>query len=251
MTEDMEFLRGGIAHVAGEVGQEAARSDVALNRILCHLAEVRRFNRTVNLTSITDPTEMIVKHAIDSAACLVGIAPEDHSMVDLGSGAGFPGLVLKSLLPRLRVSLLEAVAKKCRFLEHTATLLGWTGEEGGINVICGRAEQIGKGQPYRGAFDLVVARAVAALPVVIELGLPLAKVGGKLIAMRGPSGLEEIGDSTVALEMVGGQVMDAARVELPGGLGARVLAVIIKTRATPPEFPRREGIPQRRPLGSG
>lgn len=247
MEEHLEVLRRGLVALAGAPGQEAARDSVRLAALLRHLEEVRDWNRRVNLTGITDLGEMVVKHTLDSAA-LVGRVPVDPGMrvLDVGTGAGFPGVVVRLLVPGVRLTLLDALQKRCRFLEHLCGVL-WPGDQG-VEVLWGRAEEWGHRPGYREAFDLVTARAVAEMRVLAEFCLPFVRVGGRFVALKGPGGRREVEEAAQALATLGGEVTGLWEVALPEGAGERLLVEVTKVRPTPAAYPRRPGVPEKRPL---
>jgi 16S rRNA (guanine527-N7)-methyltransferase len=163
----------------------------------------------------------------------------------VGAGAGLPGLALRIVWPRLRLSLVEATAKKIRFMEHVASKLGLAD----VQLIHGRAEELALREPHRGAYDLVVARAVATLPTLVEYLLPLAKRGGRVVAYKGSAAHEEALAAEQAIRMLGGQLTRLIPVEVPGLAETRVLVVIEKVAQTPEGYPRGRGLPKKQPLG--
>ncbi|MFO7171750.1 MAG: 16S rRNA (guanine(527)-N(7))-methyltransferase RsmG [Bacillota bacterium] len=247
MAEYLAVLREGLIELAGPPGQEAARDPGRLRALLQHLEEVREWNRLVNLTGITDLGEMVVKHTLDSAA-LLGRVPVSPGMrvLDVGTGAGFPGVVLGLLVPGVRLSLLDSLQKRCRFLEHLCQVL-WPGDRE-VEVLWGRAEEWGHRPGYREAYDLVTARAVAEMRVLAELCLPFVRVGGRFVALKGPGGRQEVAEAARALATLGGEVTGLWEVTLPAGAGERLLVEVTKVRPTPALYPRRPGVPEKRPL---
>ena len=203
-------------------------------------------NVRIRLTSITAWDEVLAKHLLDSLAPLaLGVCPAPgQQTADLGSGGGFPGLVLAAALPDLPFTLIEATRKKADFLAETAAALTLAN----VRVWPRRAEEAGLDEG-REAFDLVLARAVADLPVLVELAHPLLKIGGTFLAWKGPEGGAEIEASAGALARLGAEIREARSYALPGGLGRRVLVAVAKTGLTPPGFPRRPGMAEKRPLG--
>lgn len=245
--DNQALLAAGLRQLAGAQGARAAESPVVLERIGRHLAEVADWNQRVNLTAITAEREMVIKHALDSATLLgaVRVAP-GMRVLDVGSGAGFPGLVIKLLEPGVRVVLLESLQKRCRFLEHVRDQLGIPAPE--LEVAWGRAEDLGASPGYREQFDLVTARAVAELRILLEYTLPFCRVGGTFVAMKGPGVEGELAVAAQALRELGGEVVQVHRVELPDGTGERNLVVVAKRRSTPRPYPRKAGTPERKPL---
>jgi 16S rRNA (guanine527-N7)-methyltransferase len=233
-----EILREGLA----TWGLSLTESQEEL--MIAFLEDLGAANQRMNLTAITDPEEMAVKHILDSLAAALAVDLEEgKTLVDVGSGGGLPGIPLKIFQPGLELTLMEASRKKAEFLEAVCKRLfpdGW-------QVIWSRAEDAGRGS-WRESFDLVTARAVASMRVLAEYCLPLARVGGVFLALKGPEGAKELDDAARAIEVLGGQVEKTVPVLLPKGAGERLLIAIRKKSATPANYPRRAGIPQKRPL---
>lgn len=206
--------------------------------------ELVEWNTRVSLTAITDREEVIVKHFMDSlsvAAVLPPTAPA--SLVDIGAGAGFPGIPLKIAFPALQLTLLDATRKKVEFLNHVVARL----ELSATRAVQARAEDWGKDPAERERYDYAVARAVADLSVLLEYALPLVRVGGTFIAQKGIAVEPEIERAGPALHLLGGRVREVVPVQLPG-LEPRHLVVVDKTAPTPASYPRRAGIPERKPI---
>ena len=202
----------------------------------------------VNLTSLRDKDAIVRRHFVESLALghelqRRGLLSNATEVLDLGSGAGFPGLPLKIAWPQITIQLLEATGKKARFLEHAIATL----DLDGAAVLQGRAEVLAHDPQFRAAFSLVVARSVAPLPVLIELALPFLSQAGMLAALKGSRSFEEVADSGAALKACGGQVVEHVPRVNGAGLG---LVLVRKVAATPNEYPRRPGLPTKRPLGS-
>lgn len=217
--------------------------------------ELIAWNQKFNLTAVTEYEQAQIRHFLDSLSCLLGIgnkgehwqpgAPAPGTLViDVGSGAGFPGLPLKILYPHLDLTLLEATAKKTEFLRYLVTHL----DLGEVTVIHGRAEDVGQDEVHRESYDLVLARAVADLPVLVEYLLPLCRLGGKCIVQKGGSAHEELAMAQRAISLLGGEVHYVVPVELPGLAETRHLVVINKVAQTPQKYPRRPGMPGKHPL---
>jgi 16S rRNA (guanine527-N7)-methyltransferase len=208
--------------------------------------ELIDWNKTrANLTGITDPLAIEIKHMLDSLSVLTAVTlPEGARVIDVGSGGGFPGLPMKIALPDLHLTLLEATGKKVAFLAHMAKLLNLEH----VTTIHLRAEEAGQDARYRAQFDLVVARAVARLPALLEYLLPLCKVGGQCVAMKGETAQDEADDSANALKQLGGQLSGLHAVQLPGLMEKHYLVVVTKVAPTPAQYPRRAGLPSQSPL---
>ena len=207
--------------------------------------ELLAWNECYNLTAIRNVEEVRIKHFLDSLTCIQAIGKNPGKrLIDIGSGAGFPGVVLKIAYPGLQLTLVESVAKKTDFCRHVVKTLGLEN----VEVLQERAENIGQSIAYREQFDWAVARAVATLPVLAEYLLPLVRVGGNMLAMKGESGPAESHASEHALHMLGGHLRQLLPVMLPGVVEERYLVIVDKVAATPARYPRRVGIPSKRPL---
>lgn len=203
-------------------------------------------NREVNLTRIVDHREVLVKHFLDSLTFFLAVkTAQGARVVDVGSGGGLPGIPIKVHRPDLSVTLLESSRKKCAFLREATLEL----DIRGIEVLEGRAEDLGRQPACRETFDVAVARAVAHLAVLAEICLPLVRVGGTMLAMKGGEGGEEAAEAAEAMATAGGRAARTLRVSLPEGAGERALVVIEKVAPTPGKLPRKAGIPQKRPIG--
>jgi len=211
-----------------------------------YLEELLAWNTHTNLTAITEPEEVITRHFLDSLTCLSAIGKVDDSLrlADIGTGAGFPGLPLKIACPRLDLTLVDATGKKVEFLEHLTARLNLTG----VTCLQLRAEDMGQMPAYRESFDWVVGRAVAHLRVLAEYLLPLCRVGGHCLAQKGEGAEIEAEDAQQAFTTLGGTLERILPVKLPGLSSPHHLVVIRKIAATPAKYPRRAGMPTKRPL---
>jgi 16S rRNA (guanine527-N7)-methyltransferase len=211
-----------------------------------YAAELTAANEQFNLTAITDPAGVQVKHFLDSLSLLKAVPPNRAglSLLDVGTGAGFPGLPLKIACPDLRVTLVEATGKKVAFCERLIAQLRLPQ----VAVIKARAEELGQAPAHREQYDLVVARAVAEMPVLAEYLLPLVKRGGRMVAQKGEGAPAETHAAEPALKKLGGHLERLIPIELPGVVETRYLVVCAKTAATPPIYPRRPGLPSKQPL---
>ncbi len=222
------------------MGLELTKAQVLVMR--AYAQAVAKQNEVVNLTEICEPREMAVKHFADSLACVPLIDPS-ATVVDVGSGAGFPGIPLKIALPSLDVTLLDSLAKRTLFLERVLRELGLRD----VKVVTARSEQYGRAEG-REYFDVAVARAVAKLRVLVEYCLPLVCVGGLFIAMKGPGAADEVREAMHAMGVLGAELEDVVQIDLPFNVGSRRLVCIRKVRRSPEGFPRRPGVPAKRPL---
>ncbi len=203
------------------------------------------WNARMNLTGITEPAEIALKHYLDSLTVLK-ILPQAgrRRLLDVGTGAGFPGLPLAIVLPLLRVTLLDATAKKLRFIEVAGRALGLDN----IRTVHARAEDAGRDDAHRGTYDFVTARAVNRMPVLMECTLPMTKRGGMVIAMKGAAAHEETQAASKAISTLGGELAGIDEVRLPGLENPRFLVKVRKVGKTPRRYPRQAGTPSRDPL---
>ena len=218
-----------------------------LDRFEIYCRELTAWNQKTNLTAITGYEDIQVKHFLDSltvATILPNPIPAEFRLLDVGTGAGFPGLPLKILSPEMHLALLEATGKKVAFLEHLISILGLTNTA----VIAKRAEEAAHLPEYRAGFEAVTSRAVAELPALLELTLPFCRLGGHLIAQKRGDARAELERSTRALETLGGKLIAVKEVTLPVIPDRHCLVVIAKTEPTPDIYPRRSGMPAKRPL---
>jgi 16S rRNA (guanine527-N7)-methyltransferase len=218
----------------------------ALDTISAHAQLVVAANRYLNLTRITDPEELAVRHVADCLACLLALPSDEAlSLIDVGSGAGYPGIVLAAARPAWRVTLVESARKKATFLESAVHELGLAER---VTVLCARAEEAGQDRAHRERHDAAVARAVAPLPVLAEYLLPLVRRGGVALAMRGHAAADEVAAAAGAIALLGGEGIQMLPYELPGLDAPRHLVVLKKRRATPALYPRRPGVAAHQPL---
>ncbi len=205
------------------------------------------WNQRMNLTGHRSPERVVVYGFLDSLSLLkvLGPLPAALRVVDVGTGAGFPGLPLKLAQPHIRLTLVESSTRVARFLREALRVLGLED----VTLVVDRAERVGRDAAYREQFDLAVARGVALLPELLEYLLPLVRLGGLAVAYKGPRAAQEVEQARKALEVLGGRVRSLARVEVPHLPAERVLVLVEKVAATPPRYPRKPGIPHKRPLG--
>lgn len=216
-----------------------------LTQFQIYADELAKWNAHTNLTAITTPEAVAIRHFLDSLSLVPLIRTDaQQTMMDVGTGAGFPGLVLAIVVPQLHITLLEATGKKIKFLEHIIHTLRLKN----ASTLHARAEEAGHMPNHREKYDVVVARAVARLPALVEYMLPLAKVGGMCIAMKGITAHDEVSDSQRALKLLGGYVDDIKTVTLPTIQEPHHLVIITKTSKTPLDYPRKPGIPTKKPI---
>jgi 16S rRNA (guanine527-N7)-methyltransferase len=203
-------------------------------------------NKVMNLTALTSPQDVAVKHFIDSLLCYDETMMKGKKLIDVGTGAGFPGIPLKIYDPSLQLMLLDSLEKRLKFLQTTVREL----QLAEVSFVHMRAEDAGRQKTLRGQADVAVSRAVARLSVLAEYCLPLVKKGGFFVALKGSKYKEEITEAENAVRILGGSVTSVKEVELPGLNDGRAVIVIRKIKDTPTAYPRKAGLPGKKPLGS-
>lgn len=231
-----ELLKAGAHQLGIDLGDENISSLLKYKRILLE------WNEKMNLTAIEAEREFITKHFVDSLSILPFLKGIKN-IVDVGTGAGFPGIPLKIVQPSLQVILMDSLEKRVGFLKAVISELNLIG----ITAIHTRAEDAGASPVHREKYDAVVARAVASLPVLLEYCLPLVKTGGIFIAMKGSSA-DEIKISSRALDLLGGRIEQVQDLILPDSDMNRSVIIVKKLRQTPLKYPRRSGKPSKEPL---
>lgn len=234
-----EILKSG----AAELGIKL--TDVQLGQFERFTELLIEWNAKFNLTRITDPFEITVKHYLDSISLFtVTGVPDGASLIDIGTGAGMPGIPLKIVVPDLKLTLLDSLKKRLSFVEAAVADLGMKD----VSIIHARAEDAAREKAYREKYDFAVSRAVSRFNVLCEFCLPFCKVGGRFIAYKGPDAEPEVQEATRPLAMLGGQVEKVRRFALPHSELMRTLIVVKKSKSTPPAYPRKAGLPERSPL---
>ena len=237
-TDMKEFL----AIINDYCAQNGLSLDARQQQQIVRYAEfLVEYNQKVNLTAITEPKEMAVKHFADSLSLATAVTPAGK-LLDLGTGAGFPGMVMKVLFPNLNVTLMDSVGKKVEFLRQLADELGVE-----VTLLCGRAEDFAKKPELREQFDVVTARAVAALPTLCEYCLPFVKVGGIFASMKGSAFADELAQAENAIRVLGGHTRSRHPLSLPDG-SQRGIIVIEKISHTSTQYPRNGGQISKKPL---
>src|SRR5579884_3820402 len=219
-------------------------SEQQIEQLLRYREELLEWNTRINLTAITEPGEVLIKHFLDSLSLLSVYDSPDARLLDIGAGAGFPGLVLKIVRPRWRVTLLEATGKKVMFMQHMIEML----QLEDVVAVHGRAEELGHRTGYRAAFDVVTARAVAALPALLEYAAPFCRVGGRIILPKKGDIAQELAQGKRAAALVGAALETDAPVNLPGLDDGRRLLVWRQAKPCPARFPRGSAAMAKQPL---
>ncbi|MDB8621721.1 16S rRNA (guanine(527)-N(7))-methyltransferase RsmG [Streptococcus parasanguinis] len=203
------------------------------------------WNEKINLTAITEKDEVYIKHFYDSIAPILQglIENQPIRLLDIGAGAGFPSLPMKILFPELDVTIIDSLNKRINFLHLLAEELGLSG----VHFYHGRAEDFAQDKAFRAQFDLVTARAVARMQVLSELTIPYLKVGGRLLALKASNAPEELEEAKNALNLLFSKVEDNLQYELPNG-DPRYITIVEKKKETPNKYPRKAGLPNKRPL---
>lgn len=220
-------------------------SDEQIQQFLKYYEMLVEWNEVMNLTAITEYDEVMKKHFVDSISlCKAYDVTQNKTVIDVGTGAGFPGLALKIAFPDLQVTLLDSLNKRINFLNEVINKLNLVN----IETVHSRIEDFGKDKKYRESFDFVTARAVANLAVLSEYLLPIAKVGGQCVCMKGSSVEEELSNGKNAIKVLGGKIKNIDEFVLPDSDMSRNVIIIDKIKNTPNKYPRKAGIPVKEPL---
>ena len=239
-SEKVQILRNTLA------GFDIELTDRMCDQFLCYYDLLTEKNKVMNLTAITDYEEVVVRHFLDSLALLPSLPLSDKalSVMDLGTGAGFPGIPLKIVCPSLQMVLADSLQKRVGFLNEVIRECALEG----ISAIHGRAEDLGRDPELRDQFDLCVSRAVARLSVLSEYCMPFVRKGGMFISYKGENSEAEIKSAEKSIEVLGGEIADIQKIHLPGTDAERVFVLIKKIRNTPGKYPRKAGTPAKEPI---
>jgi len=216
-----------------------------LDALQIYEQELMAWNERMNLTAFRDPKQVRIKHFLDSLTCISAMPdPASARVIDVGTGAGFPGLPLKIVYPNMELTLVESVGKKAEFCRHIINKLGLSG----VLVLQKRIELVGQMPDHRQHYDWALARAVAMMPVLVEYLLPLVRIGGSMLAMKGESAPAETQQAEHAIALFGGHLRVLIPIVLPGVVDQRYLVIVDKIAATPDIFPRKVGKPSKHPI---
>jgi 16S rRNA (guanine527-N7)-methyltransferase len=239
----MEKLVRGVSRLGIELNAGQVR------QFELYYQELIQWNKIFNLTTVTDYEEVQTRHFLDSLTVILALGKEEirqpnFSIIDVGTGAGFPGLPLKIVFAEPKLVLVDSVAKKTVFLRHVIEQL----ELDNVEVVVGRAEEIAHKPLYRQRFALALCRAVASCATLAELALPFCQIGGKFVAQKKGDIRQEIGNATKAIAALGGKLDQVKEIRLEELGDVRYLVIVDKIESTPEKYPRRSGVPKRRPI---
>lgn len=237
--EAKELLREGCNQFNISINEDQ------INQFFDYKSILLEWNEKMNLTAIQEEKDIVVKHFLDSiSCCLMAELKSTGSIIDVGTGAGFPGIPLRIMLPDIKLTLLDSLNKRINFLREVCTTLKLTN----VSFVHGRAEDMGQSKLYREKFDCAVARAVAPLNVLAEYCLPFVKVGGYFVCQKGPQLEEEMQEARKAINVLGGEVVKQEIIKLPFSDISHRIVVIRKVRQTPTNYPRKAGKPSKEPI---
>ncbi|MCB8927313.1 MAG: 16S rRNA (guanine(527)-N(7))-methyltransferase RsmG [Ardenticatenaceae bacterium] len=224
---------------------DVSLSAAQIEQFMTYQELLLEWNARMNLTAVREPAEIRLRHFLDSLSCARVMGDlNGRSLIDVGTGAGFPGLPLKILFPQLKLTLVESVVKKTHFLQAVVDALSLSD----VTILTDRAELLGQSPQHRRQYDWAVARAVAELRVLVEYLLPLCAVGGSMLAQKGEGVAAEIANAQVAIPLLGGSEPELAQVTLPDRDQPHYFVTVKKIGETPQKYPRRVGMPAKRPL---
>ena len=224
---------------------DVSLSAAQIEQFMTYQELLLEWNARMNLTAVREPAEIRLRHFLDSLSCARVMGDlNGRSLIDVGTGAGFPGLPLKILFPQLKLTLVESVVKKTHFLQAVVDALALSD----VTILTDRAELLGQSPQHRQQYDWAVARAVAELRVLVEYLLPLCAVGGSMLAQKGEGVAAEIANAQVAIQLLGGAEPALAQVTLPERDQPHYFVTVKKIGETPQKYPRRVGMPAKRPL---
>ena len=232
-----------LAKAATEYG--ISLSDTQMEQYNRYFELLVEWNEKINLTAITEPKEVAIKHMIDSITAYdENLFKDGTTVIDVGTGAGFPGLPLKIFCPEIKLTLMDSLNKRIKFLQTVVEELGLKD----VECVHARAEEGARNKKYRESFDIAVSRAVARLPILCEYCLPFVKKGGHFIALKGMQYNDEADEATKAIKVMGGSKTEIRPVKLPELDDKRAVITITKTMPTPKAYPRKAGTPTKNPI---
>lgn len=239
ILDSRDILFEGLKELGIEGTEDKLERFVAFKDIMLE------WNENINLTAITEEKEVYIKHFLDSATCVAsGYIKEGMKVIDVGTGAGFPGVPVKILMGGVDITLLDSLNKRINYLKDAVTKLNLKG----VELVHGRAEEAGADKLYREKYDIVLSRAVASMDVLCEYCLPFARVGGYFLCQKGPDIKEELQEAERALEVLGGEIAEIKQYSLPFSDITHNIIVIKKVVQTPTKYPRKPGKPSANPL---
>ena len=234
----MEALKIGAAAMG------ISLSDTQLTQFEGYFSTLTDWNQRVNLTRIIEKDDVIAKHFLDSLSIMRAVTHLPPRVIDVGTGAGFPGVVLKIIQPDIHLTLVDSVGKKTAFLQQLVDTLGMKN----VTILHARAEEVGRDWMHRGKYGLAVARALAPMPVLAEYLLPLVKIGGLMVAQKGTNPADEIASAKNAFGVLGGDFIQSLAVNIPNLDAARHLVLVRKIKHSPKQYPRKAGTPAKKPI---
>lgn len=237
---EFEIFSEELENVAKQIEIELTKKQI--EKFYNYMNLLLEWNEKINLTAIIEPREVILKHFVDSLT-IAKYIKDDEKLIDVGTGAGFPGIPLSIVKENTDIVLLDSLNKRINFLEEVKENLKLEN----ITTIHGRAEEFGKNKKEREIYDIATSRAVAPLNILLEYLLPLVKIGGKAICMKG-SNIEEIENAKNALEILGGKIEKIEEITLPNSDIKRNIIIVKKVKNTPSKYPRKPGTPSKEPI---
>ena len=236
---NLEILKAGIE------GFNLEASDEKLEKLKKYREILVEWNKVMNLTGIEEEREVFIKHFLDSISAVTnGYINDNVSLIDVGTGAGFPGMPLKICLDNLQLTLLDSLNKRINFLQEVSNTVNLKD----VEFIHGRAEDFGKNSDYREQYDVATARAVAGLPILMEFCVPFVKVGGYFVCLKGPNANLELEESKMAMDILGLEFFEKIDIELPNEELKHNILVFKKIKNTPEKYPRKAGKPAKSPI---
>ena len=237
--DNIDILKNGINQIGMQI------SDEKINKFVKYKDLILEWNQKINLTAIEDEKEIYIKHFIDSVSSITkGYIKDEISIIDVGTGAGFPGIPLRICFENINLTLLDSLNKRINFLEEVCSQNNLTN----VKFIHGRAEDFGQDPDFREKYDVATARAVAGLPVLLEYCTPFIKVGGYFVFLKGPNANAELEESKNAMDVLGVEFIEKIDINLPYTELKHNILVLQKVKKTPEKYPRKAGKPSKSPI---